>query len=427
MRKVLFGSLTALAVMGCGQVDAPIPPLRTGDQAPVSAPSRYELIGNFKSKVTPAPDGLSAQFETVTIATDGSQETNPAQTIELYSDGVLNTSNGHGCGGTDLYAQVIVKSYYQDQLRNVAVELTNISDLNHGHCNAGSPPAGLSGTLGNFGFYNYPTLDPLSQASMPWAFNFVVSTDFWITYKVYAVLWPSAGTIAAPMNGDNYEVPYIWVDQAEDGVTLLSRLYTDAALTQPVVNSDISSFLGDGTGWDVYPNGDNWANPVSQLVDGTVYYVGVFSQGQDNGSPSQTITGSRYATDSFRYARNVSGVFPLGTGTSAGQFLNLHAGSSETLKWTSSIGSTSSRFTIYACSGSGCPNRGTAVAAYTDVTVSGRGNLSSSPITGLADKQYYRWSVSQYFGAEFGGQTSDLIFRYLTVSHPAGAADPTWP
>jgi hypothetical protein len=432
MRKVLFGSLTALAVMGCGQVETPLEPFPAPAAAPVGPSPAHLLIGSFSTKITPVGDGRSAEW--VTIAQDNVFGSNPIQTVELYSSQNLagNSARDHGCTDSDdLWAPVVVKSYFQEQLRDVAVEITNISNSAHNHCNGLRSAYGM----GNSIYYTYGVLDSFVSRGTPqwdskeWAFKWVEATDFSINYRVWAVLWPAVGTIASPLAGASVRVPYVWVKQNQGGVSLISRLYTDPELKNPVPDSEFVPDTGDSTGWDVWPNGSTWEQPITILSDSTIYYVGVFSQGEDNGVPSSTITTSQAAIDYFKYIAIVLPVFPTGSGTSGKLFQTLHGGSNELLKWTASATSDRSTYSIYACSDNACSARGNVLAGYNEVVVDGlKVNLASGPInTGLTTTKFYRWQVTQWFGAE--PQTNpDQIFKFLSTAHPGTTdPDPTWP
>jgi hypothetical protein len=346
---------------------------------------------------------------------------------------VLGLSSGSGCAGTELAAPVVVKSYYQDQLRNVAVELTAITGTAHGLCNPDAVPAGLSGAFdpvenvtfgGANGVYAYGTLDSLATRGTPqflsktWAFNYADATPFWIGYRAWAELWPAAGTVTTPLGGaildggtTNYP-PFLQVTQADPEVTgLLSRLFTDPGLTSAVAGSDVVNAANDGLGlWDVNPN-DN----LVALADNTTYYVGVFSQGLDNGSPQATITGSRYASDWFHFARPISLTAPQGSSPANAE--TVHQGGR--LSWTSSAASTRTRLWVFNCNNqTTCDVNAGVVSGWNGVYVNGSGAMLSLPLTAtsyLVSGRYYVWRAQQYFGTPgpAGSLARDLVFKFV--------------
>lgn len=306
------------------------------------------------------------------------------------------------------------------------------------------------GTSPRAGYYLYGTLDSLTTrgspqgASRTWAFNFEDELPFWITYQVWAERWPAAATVVTPLAGGNAQNPEILVAQSQPGVSLRSILFYDEALTEPVPGTDhlVDPAAFDGTTWDVFPNGNSDTEvPLAELTDGTVYHVGFFSEGQDEGTPSATIRGSRFASDSFRFAADAVPYFPVGSGTTGTLYKTLHGGSNERIRWISSAASTYSRFTVYACSGSGCSGRGAPIAGYDDVLVSnvdnpsGSGNMQTDPVkANLVNGVFYKWQATQYFGGDgitgtggaAGGSNQEQIFRYSSAVH-SGATDPPWP
>jgi hypothetical protein len=422
MRKLLIGTLFAVVTAGCGQVHTAVDPAPTSRAGPKPGKAGLEVIGEYQARVTPNADGRTALFE-VNIVKDGQPGTNPAQSIELYSSDYLRIGSGHGssCLGDDLYAPVVIKSYYSpDQLRDVVAEMTTNSGTGNGLCSRGSAPEGYTG---NSELYNYANIDPwngtagtASSDSVTWAFNYANLTPFYINFRVWARKWPEAGTGTILVDGGYAEDPFLSVQTDTEVTSLLSRLYSDAAFNSPIQGSDYINTIDDGQGgWEVYPNdGDGIGY---SLTEGQTYYVKVFSQGP-NSTGAYTITGSGFLTDSFKYAVTLRGVSPTGGQTVLGANNIVYGGSDERLHWTTSALSTSSRYTVYKCFPQGdCSGRGPVIATMSNVLV-GMPITQSNQLTALVNNTWYRWTATQYFSAVPGGVLPDQIFKYYSGSRP---------
>jgi hypothetical protein len=421
MRKHLVGIVAAIVLIGCGQVDPAAEPSASARPAPVVSPTGHQIIGEYQAKVTPNPDGRTALFE-VNIQKDGEPGTNPAQSIELYSSDFLRIGSGHGasCSGDDLYAPVVIKSYYSpDQLRDVVAEMTSNSGTGNGLCSRGSAPSNYGG---GSELYNYANLDPwngttgtASSATVTWAFNYANLTPFYINFRVWARKWPDAGTIQTPSNGSIVSVPSVTMAHPDSTVTtFVSKLFTDSGLTGLVPSSTYTTPRAR-TGVSNLTfnlNGSAGTSPAA-LVDGSTYYVGVYSRGR-NSTNSTWIVGSQYATDHFVYAKGIAILFPASVEVDK-EFMDLVA--DDRLQWISSSLSSNTKYSIFECdSMPTCGQNGPVVEGYENVSVSGNGSMLSNSLNPLDfyDGNVYRWEATQFFnGTQSMGSSTARLFTVI--------------
>jgi hypothetical protein len=202
MRRNLVVATLLLAACAAQPPAAPV--------RPAARKTGVQPLGQFTATVQPNGRGLHALIDGFVDASDGVENQNPVDTLEVFSDvafSVTAHNNATLCAGAQtIGAPIKLKNYTLDELRQVHVEITFAGSGNDA-CNAyfGTPPLG-SPAVGDAGLYFYPDLPPAtaslvtaglalnSSAGQPVQWDFLdpsPGTQFVVRGEIWAERWPA--------------------------------------------------------------------------------------------------------------------------------------------------------------------------------------------------------------------------------------------
>lgn len=212
-------------------------------------------VGTFELTVSAVASGDAAAkvralaFTPVPDARDGNVGSNPAATLEVWSDPFLAEASGSGCGGeAAIHALVRVQSAFTEELRNLHAEVTTVP-FDHRGCDpaapAGSPVNIGVNSLGAFDYGGdlHGSLSATgaslgSELDHEWWFLHPDATPFLMRARFWAEPYPPAPVAQATAHleaGSNLE----WfTDASADAIGLsgLIDVARDAGFTDLAVS-----------------------------------------------------------------------------------------------------------------------------------------------------------------------------------------------